>query len=149
MMNFKLSIKSILLCFFTVSCLLTLSSCSDDEPSAQETATNHLEGSWDVTSYTEDGEENIGSFFSSVELDFEKTATGEGDFRWINKYEDGDTEVANGEYKINVEGDELELTSQDEDETLVYTFDVLQVDSDDLRLEGTIDGFRYIIVAKK
>lgn len=128
-----------LLSFVFISMLF---SCEKDELAP-------LYGSWEVTSFTEDGVEIVGSDISFFEMEYEECDNGEGDFRWTINYSSGGTGIAIGEFECRENDKELELSFRNDD-----TFEgVIEFDMDlkgkDLVLEATIDGYRYRIVAEK
>ena len=106
---------------------------------------NSLEGDWEVTSFTEDGEELINVLFSAVTLEFEEYGSDEGDFNmtFVDVY--GSVTPFSGEYECNDDGDELDVTFST-GERLEFDFDL---DDDELTMEGNIDGYFWIIRADR
>jgi hypothetical protein len=107
----------------------------------------NLEGTWDVTSYTEDGVELMGAFLQSFTMDFESysNADDEGDveFVLVDAFV-GSTTTDRGTYTVKDEGTEIEITIDGETET----FDI-ELDGDDLTMETVSDGVRYEIEAER
>lgn len=129
--------------------LLFTSSCQKEDPKLAKL--NLLEGEWEVISFTEDGQEDMGNYIDFLEMDFKEynEEQDEGDMKWTTIYHDGETEVSHGEYEYNADSDELEIVFRNNgDIDGSYEFD-MTLEEKKLRLEATIDGFRYIIIAEK
>lgn len=106
---------------------------------------NALQGDWEVTSYTEDGEELINSFISSFTMEYEEYGESAGDFQWTFIEVGGGTTVINGEYICNDDATELDLEF-DGGGDVEFDF---EVDGDELTMEGNVDGFFYVIRADR
>ena len=134
-MNLKLSLLMITLV------ALTFSACKkDDDPTLQE----RMVGSWDVTSYTEDGVELVGSFIQAFTMRYDEYQGNEGSTRWTLTYFDGSTEIVNGFYTVNEENETLRVEADG---------DVIRLDIDlsgsRLILSGNVDGFSVNIRADR
>ena len=131
--------------FFAAALLLSfvLTGCSKEARIGKK-----LAGTWDVTSFTEDGVEGMGAVFSSFEMyfgDYDKK-DGKGDYKQTAVIlGTGAALVETGTYSLDSAGEEVTFTN-DAGETTTY---MLTLDGDNLELEGTVDGFKYIIQAKR
>ena len=121
--------------------LLTVTSCKKDD---LEKAIDNIEGKWNVKSFTIDGAETIGNAVIDFEMDYDKYENNKGDFKWALIYFDNTTDALAGEYTINEEGNEIDITIDGETSNLDMT-----LDKDDLTLQGNIDGSYVIIRAEK
>ncbi len=120
---------------------LTFSACKkDDDPTLRE----QMVGTWDVTSYTEDGEEQINAFIQAFTMRYNEYQGDEGSFRWTFNYFDGSTEIVNGFYTVNEENKTLRVEANGQ----VIRLDV-ELNGSRLSLSGNVDGFSVIIRADK
>jgi len=128
--------SSLLLLAFT----FLLSSCSDEIRLA-----NQLEGSWKVVTYTIDGTNYI-SFIDNFIMTYNEYDRGasEGTFEWRITDVNGDTDISSGEYRINEDGDMIDLIVDSEIETLN-----IRIESNTLIFSGTLDGETYLIEANE
>ncbi len=120
--------------------LSTLSSCNPETVLAKS-----LEGDWNVTSFTEDGTELIGFLVNRFDIEYKEYDGDEGDFTFTIIYISGATETLSGEYELNAEGTDIDLTYTD---GTVEKWDI-EVEDDDLTLETNIDGTRYVMNAER
>ena len=120
--------------------LVLLSGCNPERIAARS-----LEGDWDVTSYTVDGQELMGADISRFTMEFEEYDGDEGDFDIDINFADGRSSIFSGDYELNSDGDEIDF---DYDAGGEETYD-LTIDDNDLELNGNIDGFRVVIVAER
>ncbi len=108
-----------------------------------------LAGTWDITSFTVDGEEYMGVLFSSFEAFFGEysKADSKGDYT-ITAVDAvfGGTTVEKGTYSLDSAGEELTFTPEDGSDPTTYT---LSLDGDNFEMEGTVNGFKQIIQAKR
>lgn len=121
--------------------VLTFTSCEKSR------VLNRLEGDWNVTSYIIDNEEIITSGVTIV-MEYDEADDGEGDVTWTLT-EDGDREALSGEYEINDDADELEITFRDGTEVFIVDVEIEKIEKDELKFEGFIDGESFIIRADK
>ncbi|MCI4667845.1 MAG: hypothetical protein MRZ79_06765 [Bacteroidia bacterium] len=105
----------------------------------------NLEGDWEMKSFTVDGTELIGADLTSGEIDFDEYDGDEGDFTLTFVNNAGQTTIAKGEYELNSEGTEIELTYED---GTLEEYDI-EVDGDEVTMEGNIDGFLIKIEADR
>lgn len=105
----------------------------------------NLEGTWDVTSFTIDGEEIINAGLVSAEFEFDEYDGSEGDFKLTLVGSTGATSIGRGDYELNADGDEIDL-NYDDGSTEAYD---VEVDGDKVTFEGNIGGFLYIIKADR
>lgn len=117
-----------------------LSSCNPETILAK-----NLEGDWEVTSYTVDGEEIMNFLVTRFDMEFEEYDGDEGDFNFTVLYETGATESLSGEYELNSEGDEIDLTYTD---GTIEMWDI-ELDGDDLEIETNINGALLILKADR
>lgn len=120
--------------------MMSLTSCNPENVLARA-----LEGDWEVKSYTIDGEELIGFTVTSFDMEFEEYDGDEGDFNFDLVNSNGQTSNFRGEYSLNSDGDELDLTYNGGD---IEMWDI-SIDGDDMELEANFDGVRYVIDAEK
>lgn len=111
-----------------------------------KTARN-LEGDWEVTSFTQDGTEAMQFVINSASLEFEEYDKGndEGDFTFSFIYTDGSTVNLTGEYLVDEDGSNLELTYNT---GVVENWD-LDLEKDNLEISSVLDGVNYIIKADR
>jgi hypothetical protein len=102
-------------------------------------------GDWEVTSFTIDGVEVIGTIILASKMEFEGYSGANGDFEWSINYGDGSSEKQSGDYTVDEEDKEVELQSAD-GETLKMEADVK---GDKLELSGNLDGERVVIKADR
>lgn len=123
---------------------LTFSSCDPLRPVLML-----LVGDWDVTSFTEDGVESMGTIFTSVQMEFEEYGETEGEFNWTLLGTSGASTFLTGDYQLNDDGTEVEMTFKSGSlQGEVVDFD-MDLEGEDLELAGNIDGFRWVINAEK
>ena len=130
--------------FLLCASLFLLASCSIFD--ADIRTANHLEGNWEVKSFTEDGFEMMQFDFNRIVLEFEKYSKGEGDFTFTYTFIDGAIISDFGEYKVDEKGTNLELTYAPNN--YVENWD-MDLNKDELALEAVIDQFKYIIKAER
>lgn len=119
-----------------------LSSCKKDKaPTLKE----EIVGDWEVKSFTEDGVELMGSVVTSFTMEYEAYSGVNGDFDWVINYSDGSSERINGDYEVDVEDKEVKLIKNDGTTTMDMDVD----GGGELEIEGIIDGFRYVVKAKR
>ncbi len=108
-----------------------------------------LVGIWDVTSWTVDGTEYMEAFLSSATIVFsdysKKDSKGDYKFTVVDALF-GTTTVEDGTYSLNSTGEEIEFSPDNGDPS--YTF-VLTLDGDNLEMEGTLDGVKHVVQAKR
>lgn len=102
-------------------------------------------GEWEITSFTIDGVEVMGSVILASKMEFEAYTSSNGDFEWSINYGDGSSETQIGDYEVDQEDKEVELQSNNGE---IFKLDV-DIDSDDLELSGNLDGERIVIKADR
>ncbi len=131
--------------FFAAALLLSfvLAGCSKEAKIGKK-----LAGTWDVTSYTIDGVESMGSVFSSVELFFgtynKKDRKGDYTFTAVDAL--GQTTVEKGTYSLNDTGEEVTFTADSGGDDSIF---MLTLDGDNLEMETTTNGYKIILQAKR
>lgn len=118
-----------------------MTSCKKDK---KPTFKEEVVGDWEVKSFTEDGVELMSTIVTSFTMEYEAYSGSNGDFEWVINYADGSSERIVGDYEIDVEDKEIKLIKNDGTTTLD-----IDVDNDDIEIEGIIDGFRYVIKADR
>ena len=118
-----------------------LTNCKKDKA---PTLKQEVVGDWEVKSFTEDGAELMGSIVTSFTMEYESYSGSNGDFEWQINYADGSSERISGDYEVDAEDKEIKLIKNDGSTTLD-----LDVDNDECEIDGIIDGFRYVIKAKR
>lgn len=118
-----------------------MTSCKKDK---KPTFKEEVVGDWEVKSFTEDGVELMSTIVTSFTMEYETYAGSNGDFEWVINYADGTSERIAGDYEIDVEDKEIKLIKNDGTTTLD-----IDVNNDDIEIEGIIDGFRYVIKADR
>lgn len=111
-------------------------------------ASRRLDGTWNISSFTIDGEEMIGSsaFFASVKMKFTKDDKTSGDVETTTVSSSvfgGSTDITNATYVCN--DDEIVYTYTSGD-TETYDMDL---DKDEMTLSGNIDGDAVVIKGDK
>jgi hypothetical protein len=117
----------------------------DDDKDSNSNLRQAIVGEWEVTSFTIDGVEVIGSIVLASKMEFEAYSGSNGDFEWSINYGDGSSETQLGDYEVDEEDKEIELRSQDGE---VFKLDV-DIDGDKLELSGNLDGERIVIEADR
>ena len=118
-----------------------LSSCKKDK---EPTLKDEVTGDWEVKSFTEDGVELMEVIVDNFTMEYEVYSGSNGDFDWQINYIDGSSERVTGDYEVDVEDKEIKLIKNDGTTTME-----LDVDGNELVIEGIIDGERYVIKAKR
>lgn len=118
-----------------------MTSCKKDK---KPTFKEEVVGDWEVKSFTEDGVELMSTIVTSFTMEYEAYSGNNGDFEWVINYADGSSERITGDYEVDVEDKEIKLIKNDGTTTLD-----IDVDNDDIEIEGIIDGFRYVIKADR
>ena len=133
--------KSVLLGYLTaLSCFcLILMSCGDENKS--EDTNQNLQGTWNVTSWTHGGDEQLGTILaSSYTMEFDSISGTSGFTDWTITTGVGFVNHISGDYDVQDNGKILEFQGQDWD---------LEVDGDELRVEGEILSESYVLIAEK
>ena len=122
---------------------LLFSGCTLFDPDLK--IARQLEGEWEVTSFTVDGVESMQALFSRFVMEYEKYNDGEGDFNFTLNNIAGGTDNFFGEYVVDEDGTNLELTY---DNGAVENWD-LDLEKDNLDMTSVIDGSNYRITAER
>ena len=123
-----------------------LTNCKkDDDKNNDSNLRVGIVGDWEVTSFTIDGVEVIGTVILASKMEFEEYSGSNGDFEWSINYGDGSSERQSGDYEVDEEDKEVELQSSDGE---TFKLDA-NVDGDELELSGTLDGERIVIKADR
>ena len=123
-----------------------LASCKkDDDKNDNSNLRGAIVGEWDVTSFTIDGVEVMGTVILASKIEFETFSGSNGDFEWSINYGDGSSENQSGDYEVDQEDKEVELQSNDGE---ILKLDV-DIDGDELELSGNLDGERVVIKADR
>lgn len=134
--------KKLIPALFALMLTVSLTSC-------KEKLYNQLEGDWNVTSWKIDGtegfDEGVEEFI--IEFDDYDADAEEGDFSWKISYDDGSSESLSGTYEVDEE-DKVVTFNFDNPLAASYDFD-LDLDGDELSLEGNIDGSDFVIEAER
>ena len=126
--------------------LAGFSSCKkDDDDKNNSNLRAAIVGEWDVTSFTFDGVEVIGTVIISSKMEFEAYTGSNGDFEWNINYGDGSSENQIGDYEVDEEDNEVELQSANGS---IFKLEA-EVDGDELELSGILDGERVVIKADR
>ncbi|MEO0469850.1 MAG: hypothetical protein AAF206_09540 [Bacteroidota bacterium] len=134
---------------FRIAAIVTLAFTIVLAGCEQQQIINRLEGDWEVTSFTEDGVETINADFNSVTIEFEEYDGEEGDFNWVFIGTNGATVTLTGEYTVNGDGSEVDMAFQSGSLSgSTFEFD-LEVDKEELELQGNVNGFNWIIQADR
>ena len=120
-------------------------SCDKDDDNKETDLRVAIVGDWEVTSFTIDGVEVVGTIVLASKMEFEAYTGSNGDFEWLINYGDGSSENQSGDYEVDQEDKEVELQSSDGE---VLKLDV-DIDGDDLELSGNLDGERVVIKAER
>ena len=118
---------------------LFIASCDEDED-PNEVTNRRLEGDWEVQSFTVDGVEQLVTG-ASFDMEFEKQDPTNGDFEWNF----GAAGLFEGEYEIESNGEEVEFEFEAGGQ-----FDMdIEIDGDDLELDGRVNNERWVIEAER
>ena len=120
-------------------------SCDKDDDNKETDLRVAIVGDWEVTSFTIDGVEVVGTVVLASKMEFEAYTGSNGDFEWLINYGDGSSENQSGDYEVDQEDKEVELQSSDGE---ILKLDV-DIDGDDLELSGNLDGERVVIKAER
>lgn len=120
-------------------------SCKKDKDDDKDNLRGAVVGEWEVTSFTIDGVEVMGTIILASKMEFEAYSGSNGDFEWSINYGDGSSETQSGDYEVDEEDQEIELQSGD-GETIKLE---AEVDGDELELSGNLDGERVVIKADR
>ena len=120
-------------------------SCDKDDDNKETDLRVAIVGDWEVTSFTIDGVEVVGTIVLASKMEFEAYTGSNGDFEWLINYGDGSSENQSGDYEVDQEDKEVELQSSDGE---ILKLDV-DIDGDDLELSGNLDGERVVIKAER
>ena len=120
-------------------------SCDKDDDNKETDLRVAIVGDWEVTSFTIDGVEVVGTIVLASKMEFEAYSGSNGDFEWVVNYADGTSETASGDYTLDEEDAEVELENNDGER---IKFDV-EIDGDDMELSGILDGERYELKAER
>lgn len=130
---------------FIVPALLLMSSAMLSSCNPETILAKNLEGDWEVTSYTADGEEFINFFITRFDMEFEEYDGDEGDFNFTVLYDTGETESLSGEYSLNADGDEIDLNYTD---GTIEMWDI-DLEGDDLEMDLNLNGVLLILKADR
>ena len=120
-------------------------SCKKDDKDNNSDLRAAIIGDWEVTSFTLDGVEVMGTVVLASKMEFEAYSGSNGDFEWSINYGDGSSELQSGDYEVDQEDKEVELQSNDGE---ILKLDV-DIDGDELELSGNLDGERVVIKADR
>ena len=117
----------------------------DDKDNNSSNLRTAIVGEWEVTSFTLDGVEVMGTIILASKMEFEAYSGANGDFEWSINYGDGSSENQSGDYEVDEEDKKVELQSNDGEN---FKLDI-DIDGDDLELSGILDGERIVIKADR
>lgn len=137
----KINLAAIALLLLLASGFSSCKKDKDDENNLREAVV----GDWEVTSFTIDGVEVMGTVILASKMEFEAYSGSNGDFEWSINYGDGSSETQSGDYEVDQEDQEIELQSGD-GEIIKLEADI---DGDELELSGNLDGERIVIKADR
>lgn len=125
--------------------LAGFTSCKKDDDKDNDNLRATIVGEWEVTSFTLDGVEVMGTIVLASKMEFEAYSGSNGDFEWSINYGDGSSELQVGDYEVDEEDKEVELQSNDGE---IFKLEA-DIDGDDLELSGILDGERVVIKADR
>ncbi len=98
--------------FLFIVCALASTFMSCEKEGDITTVQDEIPGKWIVGSFTRNGVAMIPSDISRFSMEFEKLTSGDPDanFEWIIFHQDGSAESLTGEYELDDDMTELELT---------------------------------------
>lgn len=138
------SFKTFLL-FALASSLLSFSRHNDRDEGVTSLCKN-IEGKWKVTSYMEDGEEQMGEELVKVTMKFSDSNC-EGEFLFIVLHtDDEDEDEIRGNYLIYEEIGKIRLDPDEEEDARTFN---LKIKGNELEMSGNVDGSRATIKAKR
>jgi len=127
--------------------LAGFSSCKkdDDDKNDNSNLREAIVGEWEVTSFTFDGVEVLGTVVTYSKLEFEAYTGSNGDFEWNIVYGDGSSENQIGDYEVDEEDNEVELQSANGS---IFKLEA-EIKGDKLELSGILDGERVVVEAER
>ena len=75
-------------------------SCDKDDDNKETDLRVAIVGDWEVTSFTIDGVEVVGTIVLASKMEFEAYTGSNGDFEWLINYGDGSSENQSGDYEV-------------------------------------------------
>ncbi|GAB4489947.1 MAG: hypothetical protein OHK0019_08210 [Saprospiraceae bacterium] len=127
--------------------LAGFSSCKkdDDDKNDNGNLREAIVGEWEVTSFTFDGVEVLGTVITYSKMEFETYTGSNGDFEWNILYGDGSSENQIGDYEVDEEDNEVELQSANGS---IFKLEA-EIKGDKLELSGILDGERVVVEAER
>lgn len=124
--------------------LACFSSCKKDYDNKNSLSSlgESITGKWELSSFTIDGLETMGTVILASKIKFETCGDG---FEWRLIYRDSSSETQTGNYEEDYEDKEVELQSSN-GEVLKL---IVDFGSDGLKLSGMLDGERIVIKADR
>ena len=112
-----------------------------EKDNKNEDTNQDLQGTWNVTSWTHGGDEQIGGILaSSYVIEFDSLSGTGGYSIWTITNFTGFETVIEGDYDVKDDGETLVFEGQDWQ---------LDLNGDDLRIEGTILNESYVLMAER
>jgi hypothetical protein len=140
----KISLSALALLLLVLPSLTSCKKDKDDNNS-NSNLREAIVGEWEVTSFTIDGVEFVGSVILASKMEFETYSGVNGDFEWSINYGDGTSETQSGDYEVDEEDKEVELKSDDGE---IFKLEA-EVDGEELKLSGNLDGERVVVKADR
>lgn len=127
--------------------LAGFSSCKkdDDDKNDNGNLREAIVGEWEITSFTFDGVEVMGTVITYSKMEFEDYSGSNGDFQWNIIYGDGSSENQIGDYEVDEEDNEVELQSANGS---IFKLEA-EVKDGKLELSGILDGERVVVEAER
>ena len=124
--------------------LACFSSCKKDYDNKNSLSSlgESITGKWELSSFTIDGLETMGTVILASKIKFETCGDG---FEWRLIYRDSSSETQTGNYEEDYEDKEVELQSSNGDVLKL----IVDFGSDGLKLSGMLDGERIVIKADR
>lgn len=122
--------------------LACFSSCKKENDHKTGKLGESITGKWELSSFTIDGLETMGTVILASKIKFETCGDG---FEWSLNYGDGSSETQTGNYEEDYEDEQVELKSSN-GEVLKLKIDF---DAAGLNLSGNLDGERIVIKADR
>lgn len=122
--------------------LACFSSCKKENDHKTGKLGESITGKWELSSFTIDGLETMGTVILASKIKFETCGDG---FEWRLIYRDSSSETQTGNYEEDYEDKEVELQSSNGDVLKL----IVDFGSDGLKLSGMLDGERIVIKADR
>ncbi len=141
----KINLATLALLLLVLAGFTSCKKDDDDDKNGNSNLRQAIVGEWEVTSFTFDGVEVMGTVITYSKMEFESYTGSNGDFEWNIVYGDGSSENQIGDYEVDEEDNEVELQSANGS---IFKLEA-EVNGDELELSGILDGERVVVKAER